>query len=56
VVDLLFVGSRGYGPVGRTLLDNVSAVVREAGCPVVVVPRPPIAARHAAGTTVMAHA
>jgi nucleotide-binding universal stress UspA family protein len=56
VVDLLFVGSRGYGPVGRALLDNVSAVVREAGCPVVVVPRPPVAARHAADATVMAHA
>jgi nucleotide-binding universal stress UspA family protein len=56
VVDLLFVGSRGYGPAGRTLLDNVSAVVREAGCPVVVVPRPPVAARHGADATVMAHA
>ena len=56
VVDLLFVGSHGYGPVGRALLDHVSAVVREAGCPVVVVPRSPVAARHAADATVMAHA
>jgi nucleotide-binding universal stress UspA family protein len=61
VVDLLFVGSRGYGSAGRTLLDDVSAVVREAGCPVVVVPRPPVAASHAADATVadatvMAHA
>ncbi len=56
VVDLLFVGSHGYGPAGRTLLGDVSAVVREAGCPVVVVPRPPVAARHATDATVMAHA
>jgi nucleotide-binding universal stress UspA family protein len=57
VVDLLFVGSRGYGPVRCALLDNVSgAVVREAGCPVVVVPCPPVAARHAADTAVVAYA
>ena len=56
VVDLLFVGSGGYGPVRRALLDNVSAVVREAGCPVVVVPRPPVVARHAADAAVMAYA
>jgi nucleotide-binding universal stress UspA family protein len=56
VIDLLFVGSHGDGPVRRALLDNVSALVREAGCPVVVVPRPPVAARHAADATVMAHA
>ena len=61
VIDLLFVGSHGDGPVRRALLDNVSALVREAGCPVVVVPRPPVAARDAADATVadatvMAHA
>ena len=56
VVDLLFVGSRGYGPAGRALLGQVSEVVREAGCPVVVVPRSPVAARHAADATLMAHA
>jgi nucleotide-binding universal stress UspA family protein len=56
VIDLLFVGSHGYEPVRPALLDNVSAVVREAGCPVVVVPRPPVAERHAADATVMAHA
>jgi nucleotide-binding universal stress UspA family protein len=56
VIDLLFVGSHGDGPVRPALLDNVSAVVREAGCPVVVVPRPPVAARQAADATVMAHA
>ena len=56
VIDLLFVGSDGYGPLRRALLGNVSgALVREAGCPVVVtpptalVPRRPraaVAARH----------
>ena len=56
MVDLLFVGSRGYGPAGRALLGKVSEVVREAGCPVVVVPRSPVAARHAADATLMAHA
>jgi len=40
VVDLLFVGSRGFGPLRRALLGNVSgALVRAAGCPVVVTPR-----------------
>lgn len=39
-VDLLVVGSRGYGPVGRTLLGSVSSeVVRSASCPVLIVPR-----------------
>ena len=38
--DLLFLGSRGYGPHRAVLLGSVSGhVVREAGCPVVVVPR-----------------
>ena len=46
VVDLLFVGSRGYGPLRRALLGNVSgALVRAAGCPVVVTPRTAIAPR-----------
>jgi len=40
VVDLLFVGSRGYGPLRRTLLGSVSGeLVRDAGCPVLVTPR-----------------
>ena len=40
VVDLLFVGACGHGPLRGTLLENVSgAVVRAAGCPVVVTPR-----------------
>jgi nucleotide-binding universal stress UspA family protein len=39
-LDLLVIGSRGYGPIRRTLLGGVSAtVIRTAPCPVVVVPR-----------------
>ena len=46
VIDLLFVGSHGYGPIRRALLGNVSgALVRAAGCPVVVTPRTAIAPR-----------
>ena len=49
VVDLLFVGSRGYGPLRRALLGNVSgALVRAAGCPVVVTPRTPVVPDRAA--------
>jgi nucleotide-binding universal stress UspA family protein len=39
-VDLLVVGSRGYGPVRAVLLGSVSRrVMSEAHCPVVAVPR-----------------
>ena len=39
-LDLLVLGSRGYGPVKGTLLGSVSArVMAGAACPVVVVPR-----------------
>ena len=39
-LDLLAIGSRGYGPIGRTLLGGVSAeVIRTAPCPVIVFPR-----------------
>jgi nucleotide-binding universal stress UspA family protein len=39
-LDLLLIGSRGYGPVRRVLLGAVSAgVMRKARCPVIVVPR-----------------
>ncbi len=39
-VDLLVMGSRGRGPLGRVLLGGVSArVVRSAPCPVLVMPR-----------------
>jgi nucleotide-binding universal stress UspA family protein len=40
-VDLLVLGSRGFGPVMRVLIGSVSSrVIREAPCPVLVVPRP----------------
>lgn len=39
-LDLLVLGSRGYGPFGAVMLGSVSnALVRTAGCPLVVVPR-----------------
>jgi nucleotide-binding universal stress UspA family protein len=39
-LDLLIVGSRGYGPVRRTLLGSVGTeVIRTAPCPVLVIPR-----------------
>lgn len=39
-LDLLVIGSRGYGPLRRVLLGGVSGkVMRSAPCPVVVVPR-----------------
>jgi nucleotide-binding universal stress UspA family protein len=39
-LDLLVIGSRGYGPLRQTLLGGVSAeVIRTAPCPVMVVPR-----------------
>ena len=44
VIDLLFTGSRGYGPLRRALLGSVSgALLRDAGCPVVVTPHTAIA-------------
>jgi nucleotide-binding universal stress UspA family protein len=40
-VDLLVLGSRGFGPVMRLLIGSVSSrVIRSASCPVMVVPRP----------------
>lgn len=39
-VDLVVLGSRGYGPLGRALVGSVSAdVIRASPCPVVLVPR-----------------
>lgn len=39
-LDLLVLGSRGYGPFRRTLRGSVSStVVKKAHCPVLVVPR-----------------
>lgn len=40
-VDLLVVGSRGYGPIARVLLGSVSRqVAQKARCPVLVAKRP----------------
>jgi len=40
-VDLLVLGSRGFGPMLRLLIGSVSSrVIRGAPCPVLVVPRP----------------
>jgi len=39
-LDLLVLGSRGYGPLRRTLLGSVAArVMQSAECPVLVLPR-----------------
>jgi nucleotide-binding universal stress UspA family protein len=39
-LDLLVVGSRGYGPVRHALLGSVTSKLMEsAACPVLVVPR-----------------
>jgi nucleotide-binding universal stress UspA family protein len=39
-LDLLVVGSRGYGPLKRLMLGSTSSkLVRSAACPVIVVPR-----------------
>jgi len=57
VVDLLFVGSHGHGPLRRVLLGNVSgALVRAAGCPVVVTPRTAIEPRRVPAVAVEASA
>jgi nucleotide-binding universal stress UspA family protein len=40
-IDLLVVGSRGYGPITRVLLGSVSRqVAQKASCPVLVAKRP----------------
>jgi nucleotide-binding universal stress UspA family protein len=40
LVDLMVLGSRGYGPLHSVLLGGVAhAVVRRAACPVLVLPR-----------------
>lgn len=39
-IDIMVVGSRGYGPLRRVLLGSVSTrLVRNASCPVIVYPR-----------------
>jgi nucleotide-binding universal stress UspA family protein len=55
-LDVLVVGSRGWGPVMRLVLGSTSdAVVHRARCPVVVVPRP-VAAEPVAGEAVSVRA
>jgi nucleotide-binding universal stress UspA family protein len=50
-VDLLVLGSRGYGPLQATVLGSVSQqVLRNAACPVVVTPRGVDAADNDSGT------
>jgi nucleotide-binding universal stress UspA family protein len=40
LVDLMVVGSRGYGPRAAVLLGSVThTLLRKAACPVVVLPR-----------------
>ena len=40
-LDLLVLGSRGYGPLSRVLTGSVSsAVLRTSACPLIVTPRP----------------
>jgi nucleotide-binding universal stress UspA family protein len=47
-VDLLVVGSRGYGPLRRVLLGSVSAhLAGHSDCPVVVTPRAAVEHRRA---------
>ena len=39
-IDVLVMGSRGYGPVRRVLLGGVARrLIRRAACPLIVVPR-----------------
>ena len=53
-LDLLVVGSRGYGPVRRLLLGSTSGkLARHAACPLLVTPR---AAHGAAGGTLLTDA
>jgi nucleotide-binding universal stress UspA family protein len=43
--DLIVLGSRGYGAIRRVVLGGVSfRVLRDAQCPVIVLPRPSVAA------------
>ena len=47
--DMIVMGSRGHGPLAAALLGSVTAhVVQHAHCPLMVVPDPQRAARHAA--------
>ena len=47
--DMIIMGSRGHGPLAAAILGSVTShVVQHAHCPVMVVPDPERAARHAA--------
>ena len=53
-LDLLLVGSRGYGPLHSVVVGGVAGrVVREAACPVIVLPRK---ARHVEEDSLFAEA
>ena len=53
-LDLLLLGSRGYGPLHSVLVGGVAGrVVREAACPVIVLPRQ---ARHVEADSLFAEA
>jgi nucleotide-binding universal stress UspA family protein len=53
-LDLLLLGSRGYGPMHAVIVGGVSGrLVREAACPVIVFPR---TAGHVADDSVLATA
>jgi nucleotide-binding universal stress UspA family protein len=53
-LDLLLVGSRGYGPLHAVLVGGVAGrLVREAACPVIVFPR---GAGHTEDDSLFAHA
>jgi nucleotide-binding universal stress UspA family protein len=53
-LDLLLVGSRGYGPLHAVMVGGVAGrLVREAACPVIVFPR---SASHAAADALFASA
>jgi nucleotide-binding universal stress UspA family protein len=57
LVDLMFAGSRGYGPVQRALTGSISAgLVERAPHPVVVMPRPGAGERPASLTGTRARA
>src|SRR4051794_226313 len=50
-VDLLVVGSRGWGPVRRTVIGSTAAkLMRKAHCPVLVLPRGAATGEPQAGT------
>ena len=56
-IDLMVIGSRGFGPVRTVIMGSVSRhVIDHAPCPVIVVPRGDPAARAEAPQPLVAHA